>query len=238
MEPKNKSFVGNYLAAAAGATKKALICFLSLVGRKGVDAGRVIANKAANLFKGEDMAMKRCPSGHYYDSSKTPICPLCEPVSAAPGARTSPSQDSPAPVKNREDAPPAQPVQMQYTVGFMMRQEGIDPTVGWLVCIEGPERGKDYRIRSERNFIGRSPSMDISVNDESISRENHASIIFNPLKVSFKIQPGESRGMIYLNDEDVLVPADLKAGDKITVGSSRFIFVPFAGTYFTWTANA
>jgi hypothetical protein len=237
LELTNKSSARNYLATAAEASKRGLICFLSLIGRKGVDAGRIIANKAANLFKGEDMAMKRCPSGHYFDSTKTPACPLCEPASAAPDARTSPSQSSGAAAKIQEDAP-AQPVQMQHTVGFMMRREGIDPTVGWLVCIEGPERGKDYRIRSERNFIGRSPTMDISVNDESISRENHACIIFNPLKGIFKFQPGESRGMVYHNDEDVLSAVELKAGDKITIGSSRFIFVPFAGVYFTWTANA
>jgi hypothetical protein len=237
LELPNKSSVRNYLAIAAAALKKGLIWFLSLVGRKGVDAGRIISSKVANLFKGEDMAMKRCPSGHYFDSTKTSSCPLCEPVSAVPAADASPGQGSAAAAKIQEAAP-AQPVQMQHTVGFMMRQEGIDPTVGWLVCIEGPERGKDYRIRSERNFIGRSATMNISVNDESISRENHACISFSPLKGIFKIQPGESRGMVYRNDEDVLGPVELNAGDKITIGSSRFIFVPFAGTYHTWTANA
>ena len=116
----------------------------------------------------------------------------------------------------------------------MMRRQGIDPTVGWLVCIEGPERGKDYRIRSERNFIGRSTAMDICVNDETISRENHACLTFNPLSGVFKLQPGESRGLVYLNNEDVMGPVDVKAGDKIAIGSSRFMFVPFAGLYFNW----
>ena len=233
MEATDKSPGREQLAKALYVLKRGLLSFLALTGKLGVTAGQIIGKRIANLFKAEGMTMKRCPSGHYYDSTKTQTCPLCEPVGASPEARSLPDQ-GPAAVKSPQEAS-VQPVQMQQTVGFMMRREGIDPTVGWLVCIDGPERGKDYRIRSERNFIGRNPTMHIAVNDESISRENHASITFNPLKSSFKFQPGESRGIVYHNDEEVLSPVELKAGDQITIGSSRFIFVPFAGTYFSWT---
>jgi hypothetical protein len=217
------------VSAAVG---KGLVGLLVVMGKCAVLASQFIGKKAANLFKGEHMAMKRCPSGHYYDPSKSPNCPLCEPAPAP--APTAPEK---APAQAAVPPPPqGQRLEgVHETRYFMVNQQGIDPTVGWLVCIEGPERGKDYRIRSERNFIGRSPSMDLVVSDESISREKHAIIVFNPLKQSFKLQAGESRGLIYLNDEEVLDPVDLKAGDRIKIGQSLFLMVPFAGTYHSWT---
>jgi hypothetical protein len=112
---------------------------------------------------------------------------------------------------------------------------GFDPVVGWLVCVEGPEKGRDYRIRAERNFIGRSPHMDIAITgDDAISRENHAVVTFNPKNGIFRIAPGESRGLIYLNDEEVLTPVVLNAYDKVEIGATKLTFVPFCGERFQW----
>ena len=36
----------------------------------------------------------------------------------------------------------------------------FDPVVEWLVCIDGPEKGRDYRIRSGNNYIGRSQDIE------------------------------------------------------------------------------
>ena len=57
----------------------------------------------------------------------------------------------------------------------------MDPVVGWLVCLAGPDRGKDFRLHAEKNFIGRAPNMDVCVaGDETVSRERHAMVIFDP----------------------------------------------------------
>lgn len=51
---------------------------------------------------------------------------------------------------------------------------GFSPTVGWLVCVESPARGTDYRIRAGYNFIGRAEHMDICVRgSRKIRREKH-----------------------------------------------------------------
>ena len=121
------------------------------------------------------------------------------------------------------------------TVGIVKRKSGIDPVVGWLICVEGPERGRDYRIRSEKNSIGRSESMDIYISaDDSLSRENHAFVVFNPKKLTFRIQAGESRGLVYLNNDEVPTYAELTAYDMIEIGQTKLLFVPFWGEKFQW----
>ena len=49
------------------------------------------------------------------------------------------------------------------------RKSGIDPAVGFLICIEGPDRGADYRLVAGRNFIGRLPSMDVAADGRRYS---------------------------------------------------------------------
>lgn len=112
---------------------------------------------------------------------------------------------------------------------------GVDPVVGWLVCIEGPERGRDYRLHTERNFIGRDPSMDVAITgDPSISRANHAVISYNPKRHTFRLAPGDSRGLAYLNDEEVIAPVALAPYDRIELGETTLLFIPFCGERFVW----
>lgn len=123
------------------------------------------------------------------------------------------------------------------TVGVVQQKLGIDPVVGWLVCIEGPDRGRDYRIRSGRNFIGRADQMHICIHgDSSISREKHAVLSYDPKHHTFRIAPGDSTGLTYRNGEPVDVPVVLNARDVIELGLSRLLFVPLCGADFQWTA--
>lgn len=49
------------------------------------------------------------------------------------------------------------------TTAYWAKDSKVDPVVGWLVCIAGSEKGKDFRIVSERNFLGRGEGMDIGI---------------------------------------------------------------------------
>ncbi len=113
--------------------------------------------------------------------------------------------------------------------------KSIDPVVGWLVCIEGPDKGRDYRVKAEKNFIGRSSMMDICISgDQRVSRENHAIIAYEPRHAEFRLYPGDARGLVYLNDSMVDVSAVLHPFDKIEIGNSSLRFVPFCGEQFRW----
>lgn len=175
--------------------------------------------------------LTRCLKGHYYDSKKHSSCPFC-------GVQDLDIDIKKTMAKRVETNSGQAPAEEGKTVGMFRNKLDMDPVVGWLVAVSGPEKGHDYRIKSEKNFIGRSEKMDISIaGDESISRDNHAVVSYNPKNNVFRIFPGESRGLVYLNDEELVTPEELKANDIIEIGQSRLMFMPFCGEHFTWKQN-
>jgi len=112
------------------------------------------------------------------------------------------------------------------------------PVVGWLICIDGPDKGKDFRIQSGMNFIGRSNNQDICIpGDQHISREKHARLSFFEDKNSFMLYPGEAHGLVILNDEEVVNPTKLKKYDVIKLGTSLLMFIPLCGDGFDWSGG-
>jgi hypothetical protein len=123
----------------------------------------------------------------------------------------------------------------QVTVAMVKKDSGLDPVCGWFVCTEGEDKGRDYRIKTERNFIGRGTNMDIMINgDDSISRENHASITFNPRNLKFTVATGEGRGLIYLNGEVIETSTEVSSYDELEIGNTKLVFIPFITESFEW----
>lgn len=188
-----------------------------------------------------------CKNGHSYDPEKYSTCPYCGvevdigvTTPFAGGSTLDLDASAGAGGKTRaEGVPPKRPPSAGgETVAVWQKRLGIDPVVGWLVCIAGPDRGRDYRIHAERNTIGRSPTMDIAITgDPAISRERHAVLSYNPRRHSFRLAPGDGRGMVYLNDEEVDTPTTLAPYDRIELGDTRLLFVPFCGEHFSWTSD-
>jgi len=189
--------------------------------------------------------LKRCDAGHHYDPTQHTSCPFCgvpslnisatRPVKKKGAADEEVTMGAGASPRGKLEARGAE---QAITVGYYHKKIGIDPVVGWLVCIEGPDQGRDYRLHSERNFIGRSDRMDVCVRgDDTISRENHAIIAFNPRTSGFKLQPGDGRGLIYLNGEEVDASINLNPFDLIELGQTKLLFIPFCGEKFQWEAK-
>lgn len=183
------------------------------------------------------MAITCCVNGHYYDDGKHLTCPHCRDVPAGDDEKT---VAGPLSVHSRSSAVKIVDLQDnsksandEKTVGIYRKKHGHDPVTGWLVCMKGPERGRDYRLHSGRNFLGRAPSMDIAVTDDAqISREGHLSIVFEPVSHTFLLAPGSAN--TYLNGEAVTDPVPLADSDVIGAGESEFIFVPFCSGERTW----
>jgi hypothetical protein len=206
------------------------------------------------------MDMKRCPQGHFYDAGKSSGCPYCagsdkqnktyvmENNESCPQTKDVNSADDvfkTRPIQEQSDSIPVtrplyEPRQKEKekenkTVAIVYKEIGMDPVTGWLVCIDGPSKGKDYRLHSAKNLIGRSDKMDVCITgDDTISRDVHAIVSFEPRKGSFRIYQGESKGLVYLNNEEVINPIELKAYDCIEVGKTKLLFIPFCGENFKW----
>jgi len=112
-----------------------------------------------------------------------------------------------------------------------------EPVVGWLVCIEGPLRGVDFRLHDGYNFIGREEG-DIHIQgDNAISRQKHAVVAFYAKRNSFHVGPADGRNIIELNDEPVFNHTEMKNYDVITVGNTKLMLVGLCGSHFSWTAG-
>lgn len=117
-------------------------------------------------------------------------------------------------------------------IGGMLQTE---PVVGWLVCTDGQIRGRAFELKNGKNFIGRSPKMDIVLEgDQNISRDRHAIVTFEPKERVFFAQPGESRELFYVNGQVVLLNVQLKQGDLLSIGQTELMFVPLCGPDFSW----
>ena len=123
----------------------------------------------------------------------------------------------------------------QHTVGDMQQSMGLEPVVGWLVCIEGAEKGKDYRLLGRINTIGRSEKMDVCIKgDPTISKENHARLGYDPKNNRFRLIPAASSNNIYLNEDVVDMPTPLKAYDVMEFGQTKLVFIPLCSSRFSW----
>lgn len=211
------------------------------------------------------MEMRKCMRGHYYDASVHSACPYCNgsggsemtmPLGMRGGAADGMADDDGKTlplgyVKPQQQAPAPQPVSAGRraavvddddddgkTVAIIRQDTGIDPVVGWLVCVEGKDRGRDYRIHSDNNFVGRSDKMDICIHgDETVSRENHAVISYDSVDKTYYFSPGDGRSIVRLNDKALFQTATLKPYDKVTIGKTRFLFIPLCGEDFDWSVE-
>ena len=170
------------------------------------------------------MRLDRCKNGHMYDKERYgENCPYCKSEGLKPEIK----EKKVNLVEELDDD--------DRTTAYWAKDSGVDPVVGWLVCIAGAEKGKDFKIVSERNFLGRGEGMDIRIEgDMNISRKNHCSISYNPKNREFYITPGDANGLIYLSDEAVYNTRQLQSFDTLEIGESKFVFVEFCGQNFDW----
>ena len=193
------------------------------------------------------MATVRCSRGHSYDSAKHTSCPRCgvpgitlgneKKADGDGGNRTVPLQDGggTVPLEPGQKAGIDPPGDRSATIAWGREKLGIVPVVGWLVCVVGPERGRDYRIRSGQNSIGRAQNMDICIRgDDAISAQQHAFLSYDPRGRQFRLRQGTGSGQVYLNGEQVEVPAALQAYDRVRLGETELVFIPFCGEKFQW----
>lgn len=203
----------------------------------------------------------KCKNGHWYDPNVTADCPHCRrngqklslqidnveeddktvsfadidlsldeqigQVSSIPVMPVSPFPIGASDIGQEEDD--------DKTVSFgFFGISRVEPVTGWLVCQNGEERGRDYRLRTGRNFVGRANSMDVClIDDKNISRDRHCSISYDPKGNAFYLA-AEGGNTVYLNGLLVEKAERLNTDDEIMIGNTRLLFVEYCKEGRTW----
>lgn len=177
------------------------------------------------------MAVVKCDRGHFFDNEKYAQCPHCaaregedDPVTMAM-EREAVEEYAAAYVKSR--APgihvPADP---QRTAGIK-EQTGARNIAGWLVCVDGEDRGKDYPLYAGFNRVGRGASNDIVVRgDREIAREEHCSVVYEQKKNLFYLVP-KAGSLTYLDERLAERAQEIETGQIISLGSIRLEFIAY-----------
>jgi FHA domain-containing protein len=165
--------------------------------------------------KRDERTTKVCANGHVQDPSWEQ-CPHCHPKAPGDAARAAELKrtmigGSPAPRSGGNEG-------ARRTV--VLRDQQRPPVVGWLVAMDGPQKGDDYRIRDEQTLVGSGSECQIILEDQSISTR-HVSIRYQDGK--FTLTDLDSSNGTEVNGAAVSkVP--LADGDKVRMGSTTLVF--------------
>lgn len=97
-----------------------------------------------------------------------------------------------------------------------------DYPMGFLVVIGGPMRGSFFVVRANQNSLGRALNNHICMKDDpQVSREKHCFIIYSVDDKKFFIRPGDSSGIVYINDSLLGALTELKHGDIIRLNNNK-----------------
>ncbi len=115
----------------------------------------------------------------------------------------------------------------------------IDPAVGWLVCIEGVDKGRFFRLVKGNNSIGRPGNgnkYDVELSDQAISRKTACGmVVYDEKSNRFYVTPETGSNVNpYLNDEILLAPQLLTPRAVLAVAGDVLVFVPFCCDKFKW----
>lgn len=187
------------------------------------------------------MNLIRCESGHFYDAERFSECPFCNQTrisTVVEGEDGDNLYTQPlTPTEPIETVPEPDVEEFSKTVGIYddLGAEDVEPVVGWLVAISGNHLGQDFKLKTGRNFIGRSSEMDVPLEkDNSISREKHAIILYEPKSNMFLVQPGEAKQLFYLNEKVVLEATKISGYDILSLGETNLLFIPCCSEKFNW----
>lgn len=183
------------------------------------------------------MAIIKCPGGHHYDNNKFNKCPYCAEDEVLPIEEFRPEDFEKTVGLPLHGDLYEETVALggesgvkddnEKTIGLHSFSTGTELITGWIVCVKGPPRGKDYGLYHGKNRMGRGLDMDIYIpDDRAISRDEHATIVYEEHNNEFFLVNcrGSSTLLNGMPTEEV---NRLESGDMITMGESDFVFIPF-----------
>jgi hypothetical protein len=169
---------------------------------------------------------KFCDNGHQLEDAWT-MCPYCQKTGfISPGQAAGIDKtrlERPVDRTRLEaGAGPAEVPAADPRKTVLLSALKKPPVVGWLVAMDGPQRGEDFRLRDGQNFIGSDEASDIKLRGEGISGR-HASLRYR--EGVYSLTDLDSTNGTYLNgDTKPIAREDLKDNDVIRIADVTLKF--------------
>lgn len=112
-------------------------------------------------------------------------------------------------------------------------QARVRPVVGWLVCVQGPDIGKDFRLHTHFNHVGRNEDQDVCLSDPTVSGE-HFTVSYDMQHNHYFADMNKGSTFVYINSYPLGGRTVLKKGDQIKVGNSLLVFIPLEQQDVKW----
>ena len=165
---------------------------------------------------------KFCNNGHQMEQSWE-ICPYCQ----RPGFKSQPGVTSDgktrlefAPALDGGSTTAAAPVMARKTT--LLGQVRLNPSLaGWLVALDGAQKGEDFRLREGQNTIGSAPDADLVIKDQTISGK-HASLRY--IEGKFFLTDLNSLNGTFSSTGEAIARTELHDNDVIRLGAVTFKF--------------
>ena len=161
---------------------------------------------------------KFCANGHQMEDSWE-ICPYCQRT----GYVGTPSAGAEA--KTRLESQPvaaATPPPAGPRKTVLLTEQRKAPVVGWLVAMNGEQKGEDFRVHEGQNMLGSASDADIVIRDVTVSA-HHASLRHKDGK--FVLTDLDSSNGTYLNEgSEPIAREELKDNDLVRVGGVSLKF--------------
>lgn len=161
---------------------------------------------------------KFCANGHQMEDSWE-VCPYCQKT----GYAVAPVSLSKTRIETEAGSvgPGGQAVAVARKT-VLIAEKRKPPVVGWLVAMNGDQKGEDFRVREGQNTLGTSLEAEIVVKDNTVSGK-HASIRYKEGK--FILTDLDSTNGTYLNDgKATIAREELKDNDLIRIGELTLKF--------------
>lgn len=191
----------------------------------------------------------KCNNNHFYDADEFDRCPYCFPEemklnensgtvktemnNAFNQSPVSDANKTTAPSNHQQNINEQIELDKTFIPGVVSNQENIDShqkfiqrkIVGWIISFEMNPYGIDFRIYEGKNTIGRKPGNDITINEPSVSSNEHAIILTRADRIFISDKSSTNgtsiNGQILFPDES----KELKDGDEILFGKGKAKFL-------------
>ncbi|MCD7746706.1 MAG: FHA domain-containing protein [Lachnospiraceae bacterium] len=128
---------------------------------------------------------------------------------------------------SEEDPAASDPAASELTAAFRAPKQSTYFVTGWIVCVDGPDKGHVFSLYQGYHSIGYGRKNQICIlEDLDIAKGVHCYLIYDDRNNRFYLMP-EGENVTFLNGERMMGPQEIVSGDLFQLGRTTFEFIAF-----------